>query len=230
MRSVAIIQSNYVPWVGYFNIISSVDHFVLLDDVQFTRRDWRNRNLISTEQGPRWLTIPVNVKGNFNIKIDEVLASGTTWRVDHWNLLDNTYRKFPYFGLFASSFRHQYLSNSEVKLSAINFGFISLINQILHVNTPISWSMEYPNCPAEKSERLLHICKCLRADTYVSGRLAQSYLDVRKFEKAGVAVKWIDYPNYLGKMPGFVSGVSVIDTIFRFGPNTKSLLVEKLWE
>lgn len=232
MKTVAIIQSNYIPWIGYFNIIRNVDHFVLLDDVQFTRRDWRNRNQILTSQGLKWLTIPVNVKGNFTIKIHEVLTSDSTWRISHWNALTNAYQKLSCFSLFENLFRDLYLSCEESNLSAINFRFISSINSILNIDTPISWSMDYEGCPTEKNERLLHICERLQADTYVSGKLAQSYLDVKKFEEAGVSVKWISYPDYsaLNPMTGFVAGVSVLDTIFRFGYDAKSLFVEHLWE
>jgi len=232
MKSVAIIQSNYIPWIGYFNIINNVDHFVLLDDVQYTRRDWRNRNLILTSKGQKWLTIPVNVKGNFNITIQEVFSTDDNWRRDHWNALINSYKKLPYFNIFEGLFRDQYLNQKESNLSAINFGFISSINKVLDISTPLSWSTDFQGCPTEKSERLLHICKCLKADTYVSGKLAQSYLDVRRFNQEGVAVKWVNYPNYAteSKMPGFVVGVSVLDTIFRFGHDAKSIFVEHLWK
>lgn len=232
MKTVAIIQSNYIPWIGYFNIINNVDHFVLLDDVQFTRRDWRNRNQILTSQGLKWLTIPVNVKGNFTIKIHEVFTSDNSWRTDHWNAITNSYRRLPYFTLFEDVFRPLYLTSEESNLSVINFHFISSINKILSIDTPISWSMDYLDCPIEKNERLLHICKCLNAGTYVSGKLAQSYLDESKFKQAGVSVKWINYPDYstINSISGFVSGVSALDTIFRFGHDTKSLFVQHLWE
>lgn len=232
MKTVAIIQSNYIPWIGYFNIINNVDHFVLLDDVQYTRRDWRNRNQIATAQGHKWLTIPVNVKGNFTIKIHDVFAADNSWRKDHWNLITNSYKRHSTFSLFEDLFRDKYLNSEELNLSAINASFISLINRILGIDTPVTWSMDYPDCPTEKSERLLHICKCLKADAYVSGKLAQSYLDVEKFEHAGVSVKWINYPDYstISSTPGFVAGVSVLDTIFRSGHDAKSLFVQHLWE
>lgn len=232
MKTIAIIQSNYIPWIGYFNIINNVDHFVLLDDVQYTRRDWRNRNQILTSHGLKWLTIPVNVKGNFNIKIHEVAAADDAWRIGHWDSITNSYARLPYFAPFQDVFQSLYTSCVERNLSTINHSFISSINEVMSIDTPMSWSMSFQDCPTEKSERLLYICKCLDADTYVSGKLAQSYLDVKKFEKAGVSVKWINYPDYSSTcpMPGFVNGVSVLDTIFRFGYDAKSLFVEHLWE
>src|SRR5688572_12781158 len=108
-RRVAIIQSNYIPWKGYFNIIRDVDEFVLLDDVQYTRRDWRNRNLIKTKNGVKWLTIPVDVKGQFEIAIKDVFIADSKWRADHWNQITAAYSKSRYFNLYQKYFEGLYL-------------------------------------------------------------------------------------------------------------------------
>src|SRR5688572_25853676 len=120
-KRVAIIQSNYIPWKGYFDIIQSVDEFVLLDDVQYTRRDWRNRNLIKTPNGTKWLSIPVQVKGNYSIQIKDVLTSDDLWRGDHWNAITEAYRKCAYFSTYQDRFENIYLRDSEQALSQINF-------------------------------------------------------------------------------------------------------------
>src|SRR5688500_16771522 len=95
-KRVAIIQSNYIPWKGYFDIINSVDEFIFLDEVQYTRRDWRNRNLIKTANGLQWLTIPVNVKNNFSIRIDEVTVAESHWGLKHWASIQNSYSRSLY--------------------------------------------------------------------------------------------------------------------------------------
>ena len=76
MKRVAILQSNYIPWKGYFDLIAHVDEFILYDDMQYTRRDWRNRNLIKTPQGTQWLTVPVQVKGKYHQRIRDTLIDG----------------------------------------------------------------------------------------------------------------------------------------------------------
>ena len=83
-KKVAIVQSNYIPWKGYFDLINLVDEFILFDDMQYTRRDWRNRNLIKTSDGPKWLTIPVAVKGNYFQKIKDTTISDPVWARKHW--------------------------------------------------------------------------------------------------------------------------------------------------
>ena len=97
MKKVAILQSNYIPWKGYFDMIAAVDEFILYDDTQYTRRDWRNRNQIKTPQGVRWLTVPVVVKGKYHQKIRETEIDGSSWASAHWKTLALNYRGAPHF-------------------------------------------------------------------------------------------------------------------------------------
>ncbi len=222
-KRVAIIQSNYIPWRGYFDIIDSVDAFVLLDDVQYTRRDWRNRNQIKTAQGLQWLTIPVDVKGQFDVKIKDVTVANAEWTSDHWNKISQAYRKAPHFATYSDVFEDAYLSCTEKYLSQINFRFLQLINSILEIKTPIYWSHDF-SMSTDKSQRLLDICLQLEAATYVSGPAAKDYLQTDKFEVAGVNVEWMSYDGYRSyeQLHGdFVPNVSVIDLIFNEGPEAK---------
>src|SRR3954468_225439 len=97
----AIVQSSYIPWKGYFDLINSVDEFVLFDDVQFTRRDWRNRNRIKTPSGPIWLTIPVNSKGQYLAPIKDITVSDPLWAMTHWRTLSGNYARAPHFQDYA---------------------------------------------------------------------------------------------------------------------------------
>src|SRR6476661_5616886 len=99
-KSIAIVQSNYIPWKGYFDMIRSVDEFILYDDVQYTRRDWRNRNRIKSSHGAQWLTIPVEVKGKYLQKIKETRVSDRLWARNHWRTLCCCYGKAPCFREF----------------------------------------------------------------------------------------------------------------------------------
>lgn len=225
-KSVAIIQSNYIPWKGYFDMIGMVDEFVLLDDVQYTRRDWRNRNLIKTANGLQWLTIPVDVKGRFETKISEVTIADTTWGKDHWNKILQAYSKALFFKDYRTQVEELYLTTSEIYLSKINYQFIKMINSILGLETPIHWSQDFI-VSAEKSQRLLDICKKLKASTYVSGPAANDYLQVDLFRQEGIEVIWMDYngyPEYRQLHGAFKHGVSVLDLIFNEGSNARKFL------
>jgi len=226
MKKVAIIQSNYIPWKGYFDIISRVDEFILLDDVQFTRRDWRNRNQIKTPQGLQWLTIPVDSKGKFNQKISETRVSNPDWGKKHWNAIVTNYSKAAHFKDYGPIFEKLYLDCSKNFLSEINYAFITAICGLLDIKTRISWSAEYPQ-GSGKGERLLGICRALGAQEYLSGPSAKEYLQEDLFRKNGIALKWMDYSGYLPYrqlFPPFVHNVSVLDLLFNEGPESKKYL------
>lgn len=231
-KRVAIIQSNYIPWKGYFNIIKCVDHFVLLDDVQYTRRDWRNRNLIKTKTGLKWLTIPVAVRSNYHIKIEDVQTDGSDWRRDHWNQLKDAYGTSQYFKEVSPFFEEIYLQTEELNLSKINYSFIKQILSILKIETPITWSMEFLGAPTGKTERLVHICKKLNATEYISGMAAKDYLEVNLFDKESIKVVWADYSGYQPYnqlYPPFEHGVSILDMLFNEGIQSVQLLKDRIW-
>ena len=122
MKKVAIVQSNYVPWKGYFDLIGMVDEFVLLDEVQFTRRDWRNRNKIKTPQGLTWLTIPVVSKGKYEQKISETRISDPGWCEKHWRTLQQNYRKAAGYEEVADTiYAYKYEDFDFVKIAEENF-------------------------------------------------------------------------------------------------------------
>jgi hypothetical protein len=225
-KKVAIVQSNYIPWKGYFDIIGSVDEFIFLDEVQYTRRDWRNRNLIKTNTGLRWLTIPVNVKSNFSIRIDQVTVADPTWGSKHWAAIAGSYKRAPFFDLYKEVFRDLFLNQKEIYLSRINYEFIKLINALLGITTKLSWSTDYSSLDG-KTERLVSLCKAAGATEYLSGPAARDYLNIDLFTAAGMSVRWMnynDYPEYHQSFPPFVHGVSVLDLLFNEGHNAVDFL------
>ena len=88
-----IVQSNYLPWRGYFDLIRRADELILLDSVQYTRRDWRNRNIIKTPAGPQWITVPVEAKGQYYAAIDEVRVDDPGFAAKHVRAIELNYRK-----------------------------------------------------------------------------------------------------------------------------------------
>ena len=218
---IAIIQSSYIPWKGYFDIIRAVDRFVLLDDAQMTKRDWRNRNLIKTDRGLRWLTVPVETKGRFHQSIDETRIAGP-WADRHWASLQHAYGKAPYFAVLGPRIRTLYeAADKESMLSRINHALTRGICDMLGIMTPLEFSRAFMP-QGTKTDRLLSICIATGATDYLSGPSAQAYLDVEQFAAAGIAVQWADYrgyPPYPQLHSAFEHGVTILDLLFNTGPD-----------
>jgi hypothetical protein len=220
-KKVAVVQSNYIPWKGYFDLINSVDEFILFDDMQFTVRDWRNRNRIKSRNGLMWLTIPVEVKGKRFQKICETVISDTGWNRRHWKSIVHNYSNARCFATFREKFEDFYLSSNEKLLSQVNYKFLKGICAMLGIRTKISWSMDYDLIEG-KTERLIYLCKQVHATEYLSGPTARGYIDEEEFRREGIAVQYMDYSGYLEYtqlFPPFEHRVSVIDLIFNEGSN-----------
>ena len=226
-KSVAIIQSNYIPWKGYFDMIAAVDEFIIYDEVQYTRRDWRNRNQIKTPRGLEWLTIPVQVKGKYLQKISETEVVGNEWRDLHWKKIIENYRGASNFKKISEWLEPLYLDFESEKLSEINLVFIRYICEYLEINTKITNSNEYSLCDG-KSERLANLCLQVGASEYISGPSANGYIDETAFKDVGVELIWFDYDSYPEytqlHCDKFYHNVSIIDLLFNCGPWSKEYL------
>ena len=224
-KRVAILQSNYVPWKGYFDLINSVDEFILYDTAQFTKNDWRNRNKIKTAKGVSWLTIPV--RHDFGQSIEETTVSDPIWAVRHWDQLKQSYSGAAHFREFGPHFKNVYGELGQVRhLSAINHRFLLEVNAILGVNTVVTWSKDYRLIDGQ-TERLVDLCRQASASEYVSGPAAKTYLHENLFADAGIELRYIDYsgyPEYRQLHPPFEHGVSILDLIFNEGPNAARFL------
>jgi hypothetical protein len=219
MKSVAIVQSNYVPWKGYFDMIAAVDEFILFDDMQYTRRDWRNRNKIKTPQGLQWLTVPVVVKGRYHQKIRETEIAGSEWASKHWKALQQNYRGAPNFSEIADWLEPLYRIYSYSHLSELNRGFIEKICAYLGITTVITNSWDY-ELSEGKTERLADICRQAGATQYISGPAARGYLEERVFEEQSIAVDWFQYegyPEYPQLWGAFCHQVTILDLLFNCG-------------
>lgn len=224
-----ITQSNYIPWKGYFDAIRQADLFVIYDDVQYTRRDWRNRNSIKTPQGLQWLSIPVQVKGKFHQLIQEVEVVSGDWAEMHWESIRHAYKQASHFSALEKQFEAMYEHAQALPLlSEINAFFLKEICQLLEIETPSRQSAEFEKT-GNASERLLQICQQVGATTYLSSPRAQNYLDLTIFEKAGIEVEWMDfsgYPEYPQLFGAFEEKVSVVDLIFNVGGEAKRYLLQ----
>jgi hypothetical protein len=172
-KKIAILQSNYIPWKGYFDVINMVDEFIFYDEVQYTKNDWRNRNIIKTHAGLKWITIPIEQKF-LSQKISETRTRGNSWRIKHWNMIKSNYLRSSFFKIYSDVFEDLYLNQTDIFLCQINYKFIKAINNILNIKTKLSSSVDY-KLVYGKTERLVDLCKQAGASEYVSGPVAKNY-------------------------------------------------------
>ncbi|MGV7229159.1 MAG: WbqC family protein [Nitrospirales bacterium] len=221
MKKVAIVQSSYIPWKGYFDLINIVDEFILYDDAQYTKGDWRNRNKIKIPKGTTWLTIPIKNKGQSGQKIREAQVADHGWASKHWKVIKYNYSKAPYFEEISPNLEILYKECSrETYLSKINYRFLKAIVDMIGIDTCISWSMDY-EYGGDRTEALVALCQQVGAGEYLSGPAAKNYLDEKRFELAGIQVCWMDYGGYPAYCqlysPPFIHEVSIIDLLMNEG-------------
>lgn len=219
-KKAAILQSNYIPWKGYFDLINCVDEFILYDDVQFTKNDWRNRNIIKTPHGPKWLTIPVRQE-RLGQLIRETRINDKRWPRKHWATLAQNYSKAVYFREYGDIFERLYGSMDQEFLSDVNHVFIMAISNILGIKTRIRWSGEF-ELVGGRTERLVDLCLKVGATEYITGLAARNYLNEAAFSEAGIVVHWADYggyPPYTQLYGEFEHRVSILDLLFNAGPD-----------
>jgi hypothetical protein len=217
---VGILQSNYMPWKGYFDLINDCDAFVFYDDVQFTKNDWRNRNRIKTSAGPAWITIPVGA--DIRRRICDVRLTDQSWQKKHYKTLTQIYGKAPYFARYRDFLEQVYVATTWYTLSELNhFVICTIAHDFLGITTRFLRSSEL-TVPGRNQDRVLNLCKAAGATQYVSGPAAKAYLDETRFRAQGIEVRWKDYsgyPEYLQFHPPFEHAVTILDLLFHAGPD-----------
>jgi hypothetical protein len=216
-KRVAISQSNYIPWKGYFDLINLVDEFIVLDDVQYTTRDWRNRNRIKTSEGLLWLTLPVKAPGRS--RINEVTVSDPAWGPRHWKTIAQNYARAPFFDSMLPVFEPLYTESRESSLSRINRLFMDAVCGTLGVTTKISVAWEY-EAAGKSTARLVELCRQSGAARYLSVPGSRAYLQESAFEEAGIELEWMDYsgyPEYPQLHGAFEHKVTILDLLFNVG-------------
>lgn len=232
MNKIAILQSNYIPWKGVFDLINQVDTFVFLEDVQFTKRDWRTRNKIKTPNGEIWLSVPVK-KAPRNTKIYEInISNETDWQKEHYKKIKYSYSKSPYFNEYKWILDEIYLAKQWFNLSEFNIFTTKLISHVLGIKTKFINSLDL-GVEGTKDDKLIGICKKLGGTFYLSGPSAKSYIIPDKFKKERIRLAYIvyDYPEYPQLYGEFTHFVSILDVIFHCGSDAyKYIFLNKFEE
>ena len=234
MKRVAIIQSSYIPWRGYFAAIARCDTFVYLDSVQFTRRDWRTRNAIRTSQGVHWLSVPVMQKGNFRAPIDQIRIANPNWWRKHLKAIELAYRRAGHFDDTFPFVRQLFeMAANLPRISEVNQYMTKALCQALGIRTCFVSDVDL--LPRETlsamqpTERLVRLSAAVGAGVYLSGPSAKNYLDEADFAALDIRVEWMDYSRFEEPYPQiageFVSAVSILDTLLNLGIDRTSAIV-----
>lgn len=220
MKRVAVLQSNYLPWRGYFDIIHDVDLFIFYDDIQYTKGDWRNRNKIVTPSGVQWLTVPCGT--NIHRLVIDVQLNNEKWQKLHYTKICLTYKDSPYFSLYNDFLKDIYLGTTWNYLYELNRHLIMMIShEFLDVTTIFEDSRNFET-HGVKQEKLLSLLESVGCTRYISGPAAKSYIIEEDYRKAGIEIIWKDYtgyPAYKQIREPFEPNVSILDLLFNTGPD-----------
>ena len=214
---VAIMQPTYLPWMGYFALMDSVDTFVYLDDVQLSVQSWQQRNRIKTSNRAHWLTVPI--ERNYGQKICDVSVNyQTDWRANHWKTIQQYYSKAPHFKVYEPYVEALYQTKWYL-LSDFCQYIITILSRLLNIKIPVIYNSSSLYCDGVKTDRVISILKNLNATEYISGPAAKDYIEPEKFEGAGIELKWFEYnhPIYPQIRGDFISHLSAIDLLFNTG-------------
>lgn len=217
-KTVVVLQSNYIPWKGYFDLINDADEFIFYDDLQYTKNDWRNRNKLKTPIGSEWITIPAG--SNTNRLICDVEIKDMSWQQKHWKTLQQNYQRSPHFGSYRAFFEDFFLGHQWTNLSALNQYLVQQIaTQFLGIKTTFLDSRKFV-LTGQKQYRLIDLLIQAGAERYISGPAAKSYIIPSHFETKGIELVWKNYcgyPEYPQLFPPFEHTVSILDLLFNVG-------------
>lgn len=231
MKKIAILQPNYIPWKGVFDLINRVDVFVFYDDVQYTTKDWRNRNKIKTPQGDLWLTVPVRSKGLRGQRISEAMIDleKQNWQQKHLESIRNNYKQAPFFRKYEDLLEEIYVNHVWEKIADLDIFATRRIAELLDIDAEWHRSSDLDQYGSKDGEKVLRICETLGCDYFLNGPSAKPFMDGHLFEQKGVALEFMDY-NYVPypQLHGpFTHHVTVLDVMFNCGPSARDLICKR---
>ncbi|MBN1871183.1 MAG: WbqC family protein [Candidatus Omnitrophica bacterium] len=226
---ISVHQPQYLPWLGYFHKIFSSDVFVFLDDVQYKKREFQNRNKIKNGDDWMWLTVPVvgNEDPYPNLS-DVFIDNEQDWQRRHWRAIYLNYKHAPYFKDHCDFFENVYNSKWD-RLNDLNMALIKYIDSSLGIEKPVYLSSEF-KLDTVKTQRIIDICKALKADTYLSGLGGKDYLEEDRLAESSIRLEYQDFHHPVYKQlnmkdkDSFIPCLSTIDLLFNHGPESIDIL------
>ncbi len=220
----AVHQPQYIPWLGYIDKIDKADVFCFLDNVQYKKNDWQNRNRIKTATGWQWLSLPVSYR--FPQRIREVeINNSVNWRRKHLQALITNYRKSPFFDQTIAAFQQLYSTDWQ-QLSNLNIESVKRFLALLGMGSKKIVMASELSDSDDPNDRLIDICRALGCDTYLAGDGGASYMDLARFEKRGISVVFqkFNHPTYPQLFGDFISHLSIVDLLFNCGPDSLQVI------
>ena len=225
MKTLVVLQPGYLPWLGYFDLLSKADVFVHYDDVQFDKHGWRNRNRVKGPKGAIWLTVPVLHHGRGAQSILDVeIDDRRDWRRKHLSTVTQSYARAPFIDTVLPKLQN-IIERPWPRLVDLDLALIDWLAEEIGISTPCYRASEL-DIGGDRIERLVNLCKYFGASRYISGNAARDYLDVTRFASAGIEVLWHDYahPTYAQQHGEFVPYLSVLDLVLNAGARSLSVL------
>jgi len=224
---VTIHQPEHLPWLGFFHKILSADLFVVLDNVQYRKNYFQNRNRIFTPNGPVWVTVPVRTKGHTSATIAEmkIAHNGGRWQRKYWKTLEQAYKKHPYYELYAPGLREILFGQWDL-LADLNMALIEFLLQALGREVKMLRA-SHLGVEGTSSRLLLEICRQVGASTYLSGPSGRDYLDESLFHAEGIDVRYHDFQHPVYPQKGaenFIPNLSVVDLLMNAGASAVEIL------
>jgi hypothetical protein len=230
---VAIHQPHYLPWLGYLHRMAQADLFVVLDHVQFERRNYQNRTMIRVDGEARWLSVPV-IQGSqkeciTDKLVDNRAVGARNWASNHFATLRHAYRRADFFSAYAAELRRLFEAKWD-RLVDLDSATLEFLRDAFGIRTPLERSSQLA-VEGARAEMILNICRAVGADTLLAGMGgSRGYLDAEQFARAGVRIVFHDFhhPEYpqCGEAP-FIRGLSALDMLFNCGPQSRGLLLEE---
>ncbi|OGA71332.1 MAG: hypothetical protein A3G81_31160 [Betaproteobacteria bacterium RIFCSPLOWO2_12_FULL_65_14] len=226
----AIHQPHFIPWLGYLHRMAQVDAFIVLDHVQFERRNYQNRSQIRIDNEARWLTVPVVQRSQKERIIDKEIENrdaGRAWGPNHFATLRHAYREAGFFSTYASELR-KLLEARWQRLVDLDLAMMELLREAFGIRTPLLRSSQL-GVEGAKGELILNLCKAVGARTLLVGfGGSRGYLDPEHFAREGAEIRWhqFTHPTYkqCGPAP-FIPGLAAVDLLFNAGPASRAILM-----
>jgi len=226
----SIHQPQSFPWLGYFAKIYASDLFIFLDNVQYKKNEFQNRNRIKYNGKANWLTIPV--KYSFGQLINEIkINHKVNWRRKILNTLRAYYAHAPYFDGYYSEIE-PFINQPHDYLAEFNIGFTNWLLDKIGIQTQTLIASELFSTKQlhqyEASEKLVRLLKKAKADVYLSGAGGKNYLNESIFHKYNIKIQYQNYihPEYQQLGEDFVSHLSILDLLFNEGPKSKEIIIK----
>ena len=226
-KKIAMLQPNYIPWKGVFDLISRVDVFVFYDDVQFTKKDWRNRNIIKTANGPVWLTVPVLTSGRRRQLIHETrIDSQTAWQNKHIRSIWNSYRRAPFFSNYENLLEEIYIDRKWEYLSHLDIFSTKLLATALGIEVEWHLASELGLGGRKDGDKVIQIATALGANHFINGPASRDFMNKSLFEQAEIQLEFMsyEYREYPQLHGDFLHQVSVLDLLFNCGPDSYKMI------